>query len=267
MAELTSANRHGRSGGGVLDRVTGAVRRSGLLTFGLASARKVSDAVALMTSPLLASRYVDLEPPAIAAAFHDDFERPDGDLDVSPSGHPWLVVPTNGAEKVVARISDGALVTSPSTVGRTAAYSAIQLSETAKSVRAEVSFSPGLSGGAAALILTKSMPSTSTVAHIVDEGSVHIVFATRKVKIGLFKGRDYFELAAIHLPKGLAMDGTCYRIGFDVSGDLLTVYAPGCAPRLFKHPRIAELAGEYVTFQIYAEARQCLARYHRVEAA
>jgi hypothetical protein len=193
----------------------------------------------------------------LAPEFWDSFDRADNaDLGAAPTGQTWAKLPGNGAARVTASIVGKTLVASDSGTSTTAAYSTVLLRQPAKRVRARVSFASGTSGGGAALILTKTLDTTSIVDWIVLDGSVHVVFNDTQVLVGLYLDNgsgvsDFFTLDTITYPTPMLRDGTSYEIGYDLDGNEITLFAPSMAPVKLQHPRFLALAGPYVTFQHY----------------
>jgi hypothetical protein len=198
--------------------------------------------------------------------FRDDFSSETADLRISASGHRWSVLPANGSVRVLPVIDKGFMTAEDSGLSLTAAYAAINLGKTAKRVRATVSFAAGRVGGGAAIILTRTLRETSDIGHIVKDGSVHVVFTSTKVLIGLFKDYDFQIVKVLRLPRKMRGSLTPRAVGYDVEEDVLRIRVSGCQPVELKHFRIRELSGPYVTFEAYWASGQCRAQFHSVAA-
>jgi hypothetical protein len=202
-----------------------------------------------------------------AAKFCDDFGSAVANLKVSKSGHQWNVLPANGSVRVLPVIEDGAMTAIDSGLELTAAYAAIDLGKSAKQVRATISFEPGRTGSGAALILTRTIRQTSDVGHIVQDGSVHVVFTPKKVLIGLFKNSDFFIAKVLRLPRTIRGSLNRRVVGYDIDGKILRVVVSGCHPVELKHNRVSELTGPYVTFETYWKSGQSRPKLHAVAAS
>lgn len=194
----------------------------------------------------------------------DDFRRPGAGIGIAPSGHVWTQVAADGAEKITAYIQDGSLVADQRSGATSAAYSAITLPSDAQSVRARISFSGSGASGGAVLIVTSTLGTGSSIAHITG-ASIHIVFKTTGADIGFFSSGTLSYLTAFNYPD-IAADGQEYDVGFDLDGDDFTIYAPDGSSTTRNDSRFTSLLGPHVTWEHFATSGQAWPTFHRVWA-
>ncbi|MEI9885901.1 MAG: hypothetical protein WDN08_05255 [Rhizomicrobium sp.] len=197
--------------------------------------------------------------------FWDTFDRANGAVGTSPSGHDWSQV-TAGGVKVTAAISGKSLVATDSGLATTAAYSAIDFGRTPSKIRAHVSFGAGNDGGSAALINTHTLD-TADINHIAVDGSLHMVFSNTQCNVGIYLANVLSAVAIINYPTPLAKDGTVYTFGYDISGETLTFIVPNMAPVVISDKRFLLYQGRYVTFEHFWSTGQCQPSFRDVEVA
>ena len=199
----------------------------------------------------------------------DNFDRGDGIVGISPSGHQWRTVSAGGA-RVTPYISAGLFACDASgDAGPTAAYSVIDLGAPATRVRARFSYGASGTAGAIGLISTKTF-NAANIDYIVQDGSIHPVWGASEVAVGIYVGGSLSNIATITYPTTMAMDGTIYEVGYDLNLDTSTmqVLVPNSPPITLQDARFAQYAGRYQTMEHFAgQQSYILPRLHHVEVS
>ena len=198
----------------------------------------------------------------------DDFSNFQYDASHASLERKWQPLPANGSVRVLPEIIDGSLAARDSGSYLTAAYISTKLDSIAEEIRSEISFSSGFRGGAATIILSKTVTTDrSDIGYIVNDGSIHLAFSNAKVSVGLFKDNDLFVAKTFFYPTPLPRDGTKFIVGFNVKGRNLTVIAPGLRGAEIEHDRVETLIGPYLTLEVFWKKGQCQPRFHKIVAA
>jgi len=202
--------------------------------------------------------------------FWDNFDRADGAPGTAPSGQEYVVVAASGS-KVLAAISDKRLIgpDSPGGEPSSAAYSAVDLGDPLRRGAALVCYQPGPGTAGAGLIATHTLnaPGSSSILHIVLDGSCHIVFSNVGVDIGFYQDNAVDNIAEPLYPQPMLLDGeTAYWIEWEVVDDTATFYFPNGAPFSATDSRFSTLEGRYFTVENFRTSGNCEPEVLYVEA-
>ncbi|SEQ53409.1 hypothetical protein SAMN05428969_3411 [Devosia sp. YR412] len=217
--------------------------------------------------------------PGVKAWSWDDFDRVDGAIGVSGSGHTWQQLnqtASAGGSRVRAVISGKKLIAPDAPVhatnnpsGVTAAYSVLDLGRLVTKIRARISFGPGADGGNMTMAITKTL-TLGSPSYITTDGALHWVWKSTSLDIGFFPagGGSQQFLTGFNY-SDMAKDGTEYEVGADLEDDTVIFYGPDGTTTTRTDPRFADLAGQYATwehFWLALPSQNCRSTIHRIAA-
>jgi hypothetical protein len=158
---------------------------------------------------------------------------------------PWRYIePAVGPQIVRSYVSDGALVADYSGQASTAAYPFVDMGAPVVDMRARVSWGAGTSNMAVIALIATPLD-TGLVSSITTGPSLHITFTDTRCAVEDFVNGVNTTIAILTYPSVLAKDGTQYIIGWQISGDTMTVLMPDGTTRTVTDSRLAAAGGRY----------------------
>ena len=182
--------------------------------------------------------------------FIDDFARSDGYMGATPEGVPWRNVVALGTAELIPKIVSGRVAMAQNASNSSAGYPYLDLGN-GKAVSAHADVAWTGTGAAFALISVKKSGARLTVADILA-ASIHVVFTDTKVDIGIGDGGGITVLQTVTYSAPCLTDGTNYpNVGWELSGNTLTLRLPDQSIVTFTDSRLGALAGECACFEHY----------------